>query len=67
VEEVDGRSADGSTGRIGLGARRVIPGTFYALVENKKGTLYDTNDLGDHWKMVSTTTTWRHAAFISAS
>src|SRR6266853_1153922 len=41
------------TGRIGLGAAPSNPRHIYALVENKKGTLYDTNDLGDHWKMVS--------------
>jgi photosystem II stability/assembly factor-like uncharacterized protein len=41
------------TGRIGLGAAPSNPRHVYALVENKKGTLYDTNDLGDHWKMVS--------------
>ncbi|MGZ4895161.1 MAG: hypothetical protein ACXVJ0_01960 [Candidatus Angelobacter sp.] len=41
------------TGRIGLGAAPSNPRHIYALVENKKGTLYDSNDLGDHWKMVS--------------
>jgi photosystem II stability/assembly factor-like uncharacterized protein len=41
------------TGRIGLGAAPSNPRHIYALVENKKGTLYDTTDLGDHWKMVS--------------
>lgn len=41
------------TGRIGLGASPSNPRHIYALVENKKGTLYDTTDLGDHWKMVS--------------
>ncbi len=44
---------DGATGRIGLGAAPSNPRHIYALVENKKGTLYDTTDLGDHWKMVS--------------
>jgi photosystem II stability/assembly factor-like uncharacterized protein len=42
-----------ATGRIGLGAAPSNPKHIYALVENKKGTLYDTNDLGDHWRMVS--------------
>jgi photosystem II stability/assembly factor-like uncharacterized protein len=42
-----------ATGRIGLAAAPSNPKHIYALVENKKGTLYDTNDLGDHWKMVS--------------
>ena len=42
-----------ATGRIGLGAAPSNPRHIYALVENRKGTLYDTNDLGDHWRMVS--------------
>jgi photosystem II stability/assembly factor-like uncharacterized protein len=42
-----------ATGRIGLGAAPSNPHHIYALVENKKGTLYDSVDLGDHWKMVS--------------
>jgi photosystem II stability/assembly factor-like uncharacterized protein len=42
-----------ATGRIGLGAAPSNPRHIYALVENKKGTLYDSTDLGDHWKMVS--------------
>ncbi|HKD44170.1 MAG TPA: hypothetical protein VKD24_00820, partial [Candidatus Angelobacter sp.] len=44
---------EGVTGRIGLGASPSNPRHIYALVENKKGTLYDTTDLGDHWRMVS--------------
>jgi photosystem II stability/assembly factor-like uncharacterized protein len=44
---------DGATGRIGLSAAPSNPRHVYALVENKKGVLYDTTDLGDHWKMVS--------------
>jgi photosystem II stability/assembly factor-like uncharacterized protein len=42
-----------ATGRIGLAAAASNPRHVYALVENKKGVLYDTADLGDHWKMVS--------------
>ncbi len=42
-----------ATGRIGLGAAPSNPHHIYALVENKKGVLYDSMDLGDHWKMVS--------------
>jgi photosystem II stability/assembly factor-like uncharacterized protein len=42
-----------ATGRIGLGAAPSNPRHIYALVENKKGTLYDSVDLGDHWKAVS--------------
>jgi photosystem II stability/assembly factor-like uncharacterized protein len=44
---------DEATGRIGLAAAPSNPRHVYALVENKKGVLYDTTDLGDHWKMVS--------------
>ena len=42
-----------ATGRIGLSAAPTNPRHIYALIENKKGTLYDSNDLGDHWRMVS--------------
>ncbi|HSM86958.1 MAG TPA: hypothetical protein VLT16_12435, partial [Candidatus Limnocylindrales bacterium] len=42
-----------ATGRIGLAAAPSNPRHVYALVENKKGVLYDSLDLGDHWKMVS--------------
>jgi len=41
------------TGRIGLSAAPSNPRHIYALVENKRGTLYDSLDLGDHWRMVS--------------
>jgi photosystem II stability/assembly factor-like uncharacterized protein len=44
---------EGPTGRIGLAAAPSNPHHIYALVENKKGVLYDSLDLGDHWKMVS--------------
>ncbi len=44
---------DGATGRIGLAAAPSNPRHIYALVENLKGVLYDSVDLGDHWKMVS--------------
>jgi photosystem II stability/assembly factor-like uncharacterized protein len=44
---------DEATGRIGLAAAATNPRHIYALVENKKGTLYDSTDLGDHWRMVS--------------
>lgn len=42
-----------ATGRIGLSAAPTNPRHIYALVENKRGTLYDSIDLGDHWRMVS--------------
>lgn len=41
------------TGRIGLGAAPSNPRHIYALVENRKGVLYDSLDMGDHWKLVS--------------
>ncbi|MBZ5524077.1 MAG: hypothetical protein LAP21_17720 [Acidobacteriia bacterium] len=44
---------EGPTGRIGLGAAPSNPHHIYALVESKTGVLWDSNDLGDHWKMVS--------------
>jgi photosystem II stability/assembly factor-like uncharacterized protein len=44
---------DEPTGRIGLAAAPSNPRHIYALVENRKGVLYDSVDLGDHWKLVS--------------
>jgi photosystem II stability/assembly factor-like uncharacterized protein len=44
---------EGQTGRIGLAAAPSNPRHIYALVESKTGILWDSNDLGDHWKMVS--------------
>src|SRR5215472_12765422 len=44
---------DGATGRIGLGAAQSNPRHIYALIESKKGVLWDSTDLGDHWKMVT--------------
>lgn len=41
------------TGRIGLAAAPSNPRHIYALVENRKGVLYDSIDMGDHWKLVS--------------
>ena len=41
------------TGRIGLAAAPSNPRHIYALVENRKGVLYDSVDMGDHWKLVS--------------
>ena len=42
-----------ATGRIGLAAAPSNPRHIYALVENRKGVLYDSLDMGDHWKLVS--------------
>lgn len=44
---------EGPTGRIGLAAAPSNPRHIYALVESKKGILWDSIDLGDHWRMVS--------------
>jgi photosystem II stability/assembly factor-like uncharacterized protein len=44
---------EGPTGRIGLAAASSNPRHVYALIESKKGVLWDSNDFGDHWKMVS--------------
>lgn len=44
---------EGPTGRIGLAAAQSNPRHIYALVESKHGILWDSNDLGDHWKMAS--------------
>jgi len=44
---------EGATGRVGLDAAPSNPRHIYALVESKTGVLWDSNDLGDHWKMVS--------------
>lgn len=44
---------EGPTGRIGLGAAPSNPRHVYALVEAKKGILWDSIDAGDHWKQVS--------------
>ena len=41
------------TGRIGLGASPSNPHHIYALVEAKRGILWDSVDLGDHWRQVS--------------
>lgn len=40
-------------GRIGLAIAPSNPDHVYALIEAKKGTLWDSHDLGDHWTDVS--------------
>ncbi len=40
-------------GRIGLAIAPSNPNHVYALVDAKKGVLWDTIDLGDHWREVS--------------
>lgn len=44
---------EGTIGNIGLAIAPSNPRHIYALVEAKKGLLWDSNDLGDHWKEVS--------------
>ena len=46
----------GVVGRIGLAIAPSNNNHVYALVNAKKGGLYDTTDLGDHWKQVSADT-----------
>jgi len=48
----DGTAKD-LMGRVGLALAPSEPTRVYALIENKKGTLWRSDDLGDHWKMVS--------------
>jgi photosystem II stability/assembly factor-like uncharacterized protein len=43
----------GSLGRIALAAAESDPNHIYALIETKNGLLWDSDDLGGHWKMVS--------------
>ena len=43
----------GPIGRIALAAAPSNPDHIYALVESKKGLLYDSQDLGKHWRFVS--------------
>ncbi|MGI9103276.1 MAG: WD40/YVTN/BNR-like repeat-containing protein [Terriglobales bacterium] len=43
----------GPLGRIGLAVAPSNGNHVYALIEAKKGTLWDSQDLGDHWKLVS--------------
>ena len=43
----------GPIGRIGLAAATTNPNHIYALIEAKKGVLWESLDLGDHWREVS--------------
>jgi photosystem II stability/assembly factor-like uncharacterized protein len=43
----------GPVGRIGLAIAPSNPYHVYALVDAKRGVLWDSNDLGDHWREVS--------------
>ncbi len=43
----------GPLGRIGLAAAPSNPNHIYALIEAKKGRLWDSKDLGEHWNEVS--------------
>jgi len=40
-------------GRIALGIAPTNPDHVYALVEAKKGMLWSSEDLGDHWRMIN--------------
>ena len=43
----------GVVGRIGVAAAPSNPQHLYALIETKKGVLWESRDLGDHWRQVS--------------
>ncbi|HWR14192.1 MAG TPA: hypothetical protein VN577_05160 [Terriglobales bacterium] len=43
----------GALGRIGLAIAPSEPTHVYALIETKKGVLWDSKDLGDHWTQVN--------------
>ncbi|MGZ4817383.1 MAG: VPS10 domain-containing protein [Terriglobales bacterium] len=43
----------GMLGRIGLSVAPSNGNHVYALIEAKKGTLWETTDLGEHWKLAS--------------
>ena len=43
----------GTLGKIGLAMAPSEPSHIYALIEAKKGVLWDSKDLGDHWNQVS--------------
>jgi photosystem II stability/assembly factor-like uncharacterized protein len=43
----------GPIGRIAIGVSPSRPSHLYALIESSEGTLWDSTDAGDHWKMVS--------------
>jgi len=44
---------EGPLGRIAIGVSPSRPAHVYALVESTAGTLWDSEDAGDHWTMVS--------------
>jgi photosystem II stability/assembly factor-like uncharacterized protein len=44
---------EGPYGRIALGIGASNPTHVYALIEAKRGLLWDSRDLGDHWTAVS--------------
>ncbi len=43
----------GMLGRIAVAAAPSNPEHVYALIESKKGMLWDSGDLGDHWHLVT--------------
>ncbi len=43
----------GLLGRISLATSLSDPGHVYALIESKKGVLWDSHDFGTHWQMIS--------------
>ncbi len=43
----------GVLGRIGLAIAPSNPSHVYALIQSKQGSLWESTDYGDHWRMVS--------------
>ncbi len=43
----------GVLGRIGLAIAPSNPNHVYALIQSRQGSLWDSSDLGEHWRMVS--------------
>jgi photosystem II stability/assembly factor-like uncharacterized protein len=54
-------------GRIGLAIAPSNGNHVYALIEAKKGTLWDSTDLGEHWKLVSSDTRYVMRGFYFTS
>ncbi|MBV9775103.1 MAG: hypothetical protein JO040_14215 [Gemmatimonadetes bacterium] len=44
---------EGIVGRIAIGIAPSNPSHLYAVVESRAGTLYESTDAGDHWRLVS--------------
>jgi photosystem II stability/assembly factor-like uncharacterized protein len=54
---------EGPLGRIGLAVAPTNRDHVYALIEAKKGTLWDSTDLGEHWRLVSSDPSYINRGF----